>query len=98
MNEVTSSWPLICYIVNDDVYMTKYKEYLQWFNEEVFTQEALDALIDEYYSIIAPFAIGESGEQNGYTYLDNDQSFIDAYDELKTHISDRKALVSSYVP
>ncbi len=98
MNEVASNWPLIYYIVTDEVYMAKYKEYLKWFNEEVFTQEALDALIDKYYTMIAPYVIGENGEQEGYTYLDNEQSFINAYNELKTHISDRKTLISTYVP
>lgn len=98
MNEVASSWPLIYNIVNDTVYMAVYKEYLKWFNESVFDEAVIHALIDKYYNVITPYVIGTNGEQYKYTYLISSASYNNACAALKTHITTRKALISEYVP
>jgi spore coat protein H len=98
MNEVTNIWPLIYNIANDSVYMTSYKEYLKWFNESVLDETAIHAMIDKYYNMITPYAIGTKGEQYKYTYLISSASYNNAYSALKTHITTRKALISGYVP
>jgi hypothetical protein len=58
----------------------------------------MDALIDKYYSMIEPYAIGTNGEQTGYTYLTGSSTFTAAKNELKTHVASRKSLISTYVP
>jgi spore coat protein H len=98
MNEVTSSWPLLKFVATDEVYFSKYKEYLKWFNEKIFTEPAIHGLIDKYFNMITPYAIGSNGEQTGYTYIINNASYTNTFTALKTHISNRKALISSYVP
>lgn len=98
MNEVTSTWPLLRYVADDAVYMAQYKTYLKEFNTNTFTQSAMDALIDKYYTLVEPYTIGTNGEQSGYTYLTSSASFTAAKTELKTHIASRKTLISSYVP
>ena len=97
MNEVTNSWPLIRYIADDEVYMSKYKTYLKQFREEVFTEPAMNALIDNYHSMITPFAIGVEGEQPGYTYLTGSSSFTNAASVLKNHVVSRRSLISKYI-
>lgn len=96
MNEVTNSWPLIKYLVDDPIYFDKYKNYLKWFNDQIFVQEEMDQLIDKYYSLISQYAIGSEGEQKYYTYLTSSSSFTSAKNTLKTHIASRKTLVSSF--
>jgi len=97
MNEVTNSWPLIRYVADDEVYMAKYKIYLKQFRNEVFTESAMNELIDKYHSMITPFAIGIEGEQAGYTYLTGSSSFSNAASALKTHVVSRRNLISKYI-
>ncbi len=98
MNEVTAAWPLIRYLVDDSVYNAIYKAHLKAFNTSVFTQAAMDALFGKYHALVAPYAIGATGEQVGATYLPNPAAFTNALPELKAHVAARRALVSSYVP
>lgn len=98
MNEVASTWPMIRYIADDAVYMAKYKTYLKWFKDAVFTETAMNTLFDKYYSMISPYAIGAEGEQSSYTYLTSSSSFTSAFTELKTHVVSRRTLITNYVP
>lgn len=98
MNEVATTWPLLNFLVNDPVYFQSYKNQLKSFNTTVFTQANLDALIDQYYSLVTPYAIGTNGEQTGYTYLTSSTSFTNEKQNLKTHVSNRKALIQTFVP
>lgn len=98
MNEVTSAWPLLRYVADDAVYMQQYKDHLKNFNTTVFSQSAMDALIEKHYALITPYAIGTDGEQAGYTYLTNSSTFTAEKQALKTHVSNRKTLISTYVP
>ena len=98
MNEVSASWPLIRYLADDPVYFQKYKDYLKSFNNTVFLQSSMDALVEKYHSMVAPFAIGANGEQTGYTYLTSSASFTNEKQNIKTHIANRKALINTFVP
>lgn len=98
MNEVTTTWPLLYYIAKDEIYMTKYKDYLKWFNNTIFTETAMNTMLDKYYNLITPYAIGSNGEQSSYSYLTSSSSYTSALTALKTHVSNRKTLISSYTP
>jgi spore coat protein H len=98
MNEVTSNWPLIRYIADDPVYLARYKTFLKSFKDNVFTTTAMNAMLDKYHNMISPYAIGAEGEQSGYTHLNSSSSFTNALSELKNHIANRRALITSYVP
>ena len=97
MNEVSATWPLIRYLADDVVYLQKYKDYLKAFNSNVITQSSTDALIDKYYTIIEPYAVGTDGEQSGYTFLTSSSSFAEAKAYLKSHFANRRSLISAYV-
>lgn len=98
MNEVSTSWPLIRYVADDPIYLAKYKTYLKSFKENVFTEAAMNSLIDKYQNIISSSAVGVSGEKTKYTYLTSEASFNAAFTALKTHIVARRTLITSYVP
>jgi spore coat protein CotH len=98
MNEVGTGWPLIRYLAADPVYFQMYKDYLKTFNNTVFIQAYLDGLIDQYYTLITPYVIGTEGEKPGYTYLTSATSFQSEKQNLKTHVSNRRSLIQTFVP
>jgi spore coat protein H len=98
MNEVGTGWPLINYIANDAVYFEKYKSHMRDFKNGVFQQNTLDAMIDKYYDLITPFVVGPNGEQPNYTHLSNDAAFTAERAALKTHVSNRIALINQFLP
>lgn len=98
MNEVSSTWPLLKYVAEDPTYLASYKNYLKSFKDNVFTESAMNALFEKYHSLISPYVVGANGEQGGYTYISSSTSFVNALAELKTHVSNRRALITSYVP
>lgn len=98
MNEVGTGWPLINYIANDAVYFEKYKSHMRDFKNSVFQQNTLDAMIDKYYDLITPFVVGANGEQPNYTHLSNDAAFTAERAALKTHVSNRIALINQFLP
>ncbi len=98
MNEVGTGWPLINYIANDAVYFEKYKSHMRDFKNGVFQQNTLDAIIDKYYDLITPFVVGANGEQPNYTHLSNAAAFTAERAALKTHVSNRIALINQFLP
>ncbi len=98
MNEVGNNWPLIRYLINDPAYLQQYKDALKGFRNTVFLQADMEALIDKYFLMVTPYAIGPEGEQSGYTYLTSAATFTSSQSALKTHVSSRRALVNTYVP
>lgn len=98
MSEVSSSWPLLKYVAEDATYLATYKTYLKTFKDNVFTETAMNALFDKYHTLISPFVVGANGEQANHTYLTSSASFTNALTELKTHVSNRRALIGTYVP
>lgn len=98
MNEVGTGWPLINYIANDAVYFEKYKSHMRDFKNGVFQQNTLDAMIDKYYDLITPFVVGANGEQPNYTHLSNAAAFTAERAAIKTHVSNRIALINQFLP
>jgi hypothetical protein len=58
----------------------------------------MNALLDKYHAMVAPYAIGPDGEQAGATYLANAAAFTNALPSLRTHVQNRRTLVTQFVP
>lgn len=95
MNEVSSSWPLLRYVAEDTAYMAKYRTNLKEFIETVFTEAQMYSLLEKNHQLIKPYA---EAEQKNYTYLTSVATFNAALNDLKTHITNRRKVVLSYVP
>ncbi|HEY6220365.1 MAG TPA: CotH kinase family protein [Gemmatimonadaceae bacterium] len=92
MNEIDNYWALVRYTMDDSVYFKSYKGYLRAFNNNVFTQERLNAAIDKYSRQIAPFMIGPLGEIADHTWgYDPDQA-----DFLKSYVARRRATIDLF--
>ena len=98
MNEVSTAWPLINYIANDAVYFEKYKSHMRDFKNSIFNETEMHAMIDKYYDLITPFVVGSNGEQPSYTHLSGAAAFTAERSALKTHISNRIALINQFLP
>jgi spore coat protein CotH len=98
MNEVGTAWPLINFVANDGVYFNRYKTHMRDFKNTYFKQANMDNLIEKYHTMITPFVVGAAGEQPKYTHLSSQNAFVAEKANLKTHISNRLALLNQFVP
>ncbi len=94
MTEVSSSWPLIRYIIDQQEYNNRYEYYLQKFVDEVFIASDLQDSYSTYYDMLKDYAYAE---ESGYTYLNSDNDFDQAVNTLKTHASTRVSATNSFL-
>lgn len=98
MNEVDKDWPLIRFLMDDSVYVARYREHLKAFVAAGFAPATTAAMLEAAHALIAPHVVGPAGEQPGYTYLSSPAAFTASLGELKAHVDRRRALVTSFVP
>ncbi|NJB83057.1 CotH kinase family protein [Wenyingzhuangia aestuarii] len=95
MSEVSSSWPLISYLINVDSYKEDYKAYLKDFNDNYYIPASMSATYTTYQNLIYSSA---TSENSNYTSLSGGTSgFTSEVEELKDFCSTRNSAVSSYV-
>ena len=94
MSEVSTSWPLIKYIIAQDEYKDIYENYLQQFIDEVFTPSEMQSIYSCYYDLIKEYAYVE---ESGYTFINSDSEFDAAVETLKSHVQSRNDAVNSYL-
>lgn len=96
-NEVSSSWPLIRYLLDDVVYSVKYKTNLAQVITSAFEPSKMITKYQYYSSLIREYAVGENGEQSGYTFLKSDGDFDAAISSLGSHVNSRANAVQNYI-
>lgn len=97
LDELTNKWPLIRYIVDDKEWRTQYLQEVENFTETVFVPESMRTVYENYRELLEQYVVGDSGEQEGYTFLSNDADFNTAIDILIQHVSNRNAVVQEYL-
>lgn len=96
-SDVSSSWPLIRYLLDDDVYLHEYKNYLGEVVESAFEPSKMITKYQYYSNLIREYVVGENGELSGYTFLESDSDFDSAINYLISHVSSRKSVVQNYI-
>jgi hypothetical protein len=94
MSSVSSSWPLIKYIIAQDEYEEIYEAYLLQFVDEVFNADDMIEIYSDYYDLLKDYAYAE---ESGYTFLESDNDFDNAVSTLKTHVQSRNTAVYNYI-
>lgn len=89
-----STWPIIGYMYQDEVYKAKYNEYVQETISDVFSVSTMEALYSKYQDLIEPYA---TSEISGYTFLSSSSSFYSAINTLKSHVSNRVSIANNYL-
>lgn len=75
LDEVDSSWPLIRRTMDDPVYRAAYLAELAELEATHLGVDGQTAQAQTYHDLIAPYVVGDEGEQQGYTHLRNDAAF-----------------------
>lgn len=96
-SEVSSSWPLISYLLDEPVYIAKYKTYLGQVITSAFEPSKMVSKYQTYSSLIREYVVGSNGEQSRYTFLESDSDFDSAINYLTSHVSSRQSVVQNYI-
>jgi spore coat protein CotH len=96
-SEVRDDWPLIRYMMDDEVYRSQYIAYVNEALSNVFYPERMQAIYNETYELIRPYVTGEEGEIEGYTFLQNAEAFDEALSYLISHVSERYEAASTFI-
>lgn len=97
LENVTADWPLIRYLMDDPVYHDLYASYIEETINGAFEPTKMTATYQALHDLIAPYVIGENGEQPGYTFLNSSEEFDTALTELINHASERHTAAQEYV-
>jgi hypothetical protein len=82
MDEVKDNWPLIRYLLDDNVYRARYLEALARFMRGAYEKERFDARAAELHALVAPYVLGEpDGEAQPFTSLKAPEEFEHALDD-----------------
>lgn len=96
--EVTADMPLVRHLLDDAVYLGQYKDELKAALAGALARTKLNARMDAYFQLIAPYVAGDQGERAPYTSLKNAAEFTGALtvgaDALKPHITARHAAIN----
>ncbi len=93
-NSVSSSWPLISYLIAVDEYEQIYEEYLQDFIEDVFSVDKVQDTYQSHYELIKESVYKE---ERNYTFLSSDYAFDSAVLTLKNHVQSRNTTINNYL-
>ena len=91
---VGDNWPLISYLLADEVYQQRYVEAVQNFLTQAFDPDALESELTQLHEMIAPYV---EAEQDGYTTLSNKDAFETSLDSLVEHIRSRYQAAQEYL-
>lgn len=94
LGEVDAQWPLIRYLLDDEVYSTRYAAYIEAFITDVFDPEEMAQTYRSLSSLIEPSVLAEN---EGYTMLRSDADFYDEIDTLVAHAHERYEAAAAYV-
>jgi spore coat protein CotH len=86
MDEVSDNWPLIRYLLDDEVYYAKYVAYVDSVIHTAFEPAKMENTYRELASLIEPYVISENTE---HTLLKSEGQFYAAIEELIEHTYER---------
>ncbi|XQW83876.1 CotH kinase family protein [Thalassotalea piscium] len=93
-NLESSNWPLIAKLYADDVYKTRYNNYLQEVINDSFETNTIQAIYADYSALIAPYA---TTEESGFSFLNSSNDFYQAIEQLNEHAESRADAVEAYL-
>jgi spore coat protein H len=91
--EVTKDWPLIRYLMDDEVYKAKYWEEVNTFLVGYFNEGDLHARIEREHNLIKPYVTGVEKESDKYTALTDISLFNSSSQNLKSFVSEQISFV-----
>ncbi len=93
--DVEESWPLIRYTLDDETYMAAYQDALRDALEGAYEVENFEQVAEGYRAMLAPYVVGEDGEEADSTFVGSEEVWDAAYEDLYAHVQDRRAEVEA---
>lgn len=97
LESIDANWPLIRYLMDDRVYHERYVMFVEETINGAFEPAKMAATYQTFHDLVAPYVIGETGEQPGYTYLESAAEFETALDDLIAHVNQRYLAAQEYL-
>ncbi|MFI3298528.1 MAG: CotH kinase family protein [Rikenellaceae bacterium] len=94
LSRVSSSWPLISYLIAVDEYKEMYDDFLYEFTQNVFTTTKMTTTYSDYYTLLKTYVYNEV---SGRSFLSYDSQFDSAVSTLKSHVQSRNTTVTNYL-
>ena len=101
LDDTSSEWPLIRNLLDDPVYSAQYYQELDAARGGAFDEATVVARMRAYHDLIAPYVVGEDGEQAPYSFLSSDAEFEGSLDStataLEPHLAERHAAIAAAI-
>lgn len=75
LDEIGNAWPLIRYLLDDEVYRQRYAQELDGVLQGAFAIASVQANLQQAHDLVAPYVVGAEGEQSPYTFLRDQAAF-----------------------
>ncbi len=95
LSSVSTSWPLIRYLIEVDEYREIFDGYLREFIDGAFSPTKMISTYESYYSLLYTSAYNENF--SSYSFLSSGSQFDSAVSTLKSHVSSRYSVINSYL-
>ncbi len=95
-SQIGDDWPLIRYLLDDDVYAQAYQAHLQSVTQSGGGLDAdwVKQRIAGYNALISEFVVGPTATEGaGYTFLSSEAAFQSSVNVLQSHVDSRVQLV-----
>jgi spore coat protein H len=97
LSSVNENWPLINFLISDEVYKARYDAYVSETINGAFAPARMTEIYTTYHNLIQPYVTGENGEQEGYTQLRSADAFDQSLNELIEHVNSRFTAATEYL-
>ena len=94
LGNVSEAWPLIRYLLDDEIYRAKYVAYVEAVVNGAFEPTKMEATYRELAALIEPYALSEDAE---HTTLKSEEAFAEAIEELVEHVTTRHKAATEFV-
>jgi uncharacterized protein YceK len=94
LDEVTDKWPLIRFLMDDDLYHEQYDSYVSAVVNTVFVPDEMAETYQFYHALIAESALAETEDA---TMLKSKSAFMNSVEELISHVNGRYQAVQDYL-
>lgn len=98
MDEITNSWPLIRYLLDEPVYKNIYHNEMKSAMSGCFDEAAITTRMTQLHELIRPYVVGAEGETSKYGFLKNGTTQFDqGLTELTNLVTERHIAVNDYL-
>lgn len=91
--DVGDNWPLIRRLLDDPVYMGIYKDAVREAADGVYAEDTARQRFGELHELIAPYVVGDDGEEAGSTTISSEAAFESSVGDLSDWAATRHELV-----